>query len=160
MYFASRKVDFPRCSLLDIIFKINVVHNLIFKTVEECQTIEISMTGAAATAKGFVQGTYSKTAKENGKLTWTKGSHALWFSTNGLWIVGNTGSVGGSSGFIFARLGLPYSSLINQWEYYNGNDWVKPINEITVQCTSLETVGKYISSKIEKKELCSFVLIC
>ena len=108
------------------------------------------MSGAAATAKGFVQGNYSKTAKENGKLTWTKGNHALWFSTNGLWIVGNKGSIGGSSGFIFDRwaddsevAGLPYA-LENEFAYYNGSDWVKPINEIFVRCTSLETVGKFI----------------
>ena len=109
------------------------------------------MSGAAEASTGFVQGTYSKTAKENGKLTWTKGSHVLWFSTIGVWFVGNAGSIGGFEGFIFAPGDLPYSSLINQWRYYNGNDWVKPINEITVQCTSLETVGKYISSKIEAK---------
>ena len=91
-----------------------------------------------------------KAAKENGKLSWTKGSHALWWAPNKLWLVGSKGSIGGNSGGLLASLGLPYSSLINQWEYYDGNGWVKPINEITVQCTSLETVGKYIS-KIGKK---------
>ena len=114
------------------------------------------MRGAAATSRGFLQGTYSKSAKVNGKLSWTKGSHALWWSTNGIWIVGNKGSIGSTSGFLFDRFigsevsGLPYA-LNNEFEYQNGNDWVKPINEIFVKCTSLETVGKYISSKIEAK---------
>ena len=113
------------------------------------------MKGAAETAKGFVQGNYSKTAKENGKLSWTSANHALWF--NGLWIVGNKGSIGGNSGFLFDRddgsevSGLPYA-LENEFEYYDGSDWVKPINEIFVRCTSLETVGKFIvSSKIDAK---------
>ena len=105
------------------------------------------MTGAAATAKGFVQGTYSKSAKENGKLTWTNDNHALWWSTNGVWIVGTKGSIGGTSGFLFDRFlgseasGLPYA-LNNEFEYHDGNDWVKPINEIFVDCTSLEIIGK------------------
>ena len=93
-----------------------------------------------------------KAAKENGKLSYTKGSNALWWHPNGRWYVGKTTSMGSSSGGLKARLGQPYSSLSNQWEYYDGNDWVKPINEITVKCTNLETVGKYISSKIGKKE--------
>ena len=101
--------------------------------------------------QGSRQGVYVKGAKENGKLSYTKGSNALWWSPNGNWLVGKTTSMGGTSGGLKARLGQPYSSLSNQWEYWNGNVWVKPINEITVNCISLETVGKYISSKIEKK---------
>ena len=108
------------------------------------------MSGAAETAKGFVQGTYSKTAKENGKLSWTSASYALWWAPNKYWVVGNKGSIGGNAGFLIARLGLPYSSLSNQWEYYDGSDFVKPINEITVKCTSLETVGKYDSTYFQR----------
>ena len=100
------------------------------------------MTGAAATERGFLQGTYSKSAKVNGKLTWTKGSHALWSSTNEIWIVGLKESIGGTKGFLIGRsLGLPYA-LNNEFEYHDGNDWVKPIDEIFVECTSLEIIGK------------------
>ena len=114
------------------------------------------MTGVAATERGFLQGTYSKSAKVNGKLTWTKDSHALWWSTNENWIVGTKGSIGSTSGFLFDRWigseasGLPYA-LNNEFEYQNGNDWVKPINEIFVTCTSLETVGTYIIIKDSTK---------
>ena len=108
------------------------------------------MSGAAETSKGFVQGTYSKTAKENGKLSWTSASYALWWAPNKYWVVGNKGSIGSTSGFLFDRFigsevsGLPYA-MNNEFEYQNGNDWVKPRNEIFVKCTSLETVaGKYI----------------
>ena len=137
-------------SLLNIISKINSTYSYsyaTFKTVQECQKVQITMTGVAATERGFLQGTYSKSAKVNGKLTWIKGSHALWWSTNENWIVGNKGSIGSTSGFLFDRWigseasGLPYA-LNNEFEYQNGNDWVKPINEIFVKCTSLETVGK------------------
>ena len=63
-------------SLLNIISKINSTYSYsyaIFKTVQECQKVQITMTGVAATERGFLQGTYSKSAKVNGKLTWTKG---------------------------------------------------------------------------------------
>ena len=107
------------------------------------------MTGVTATEKGYLQGTYSKSAKVNGKLTWTKGSHALWWSTtkNGVWIVGLKEVIGGAKGALFGRsgpgqsLGLPYA-LNNVFEYYDGNNLVKPINEIFVDCTSLELIGK------------------
>ena len=101
------------------------------------------MTGAATTERGFLQGTYSKSAKENGKLTWTKGSYALWWSTKyGLWIVGYKTNIESDKGFLTIKSGLPYS-LNNAFEYLDGNNkWVKPINEIFVDCTSLEIIGK------------------
>ena len=113
------------------------------------------MTGATATEKGFLQGTYSKSAKENGKLTWTKGSYAIWWSAeNRIWIVGVEDMIGGTKGYLRSgpslSLGLPYA-LNNVFEYQDGNNWVKPINEIFVDCTSLEMIGKQKSSKIEAK---------
>ena len=89
------------------------------------------------------QGVYVKAAKENGKLSWTKGRHALWWSS-GKWRVGNIGSIGSTTSGLRAQLDLPYPSLRNQWTYFNGNKWVKPINEISVKCTRFATVGKYI----------------
>ena len=106
------------------------------------------MTGAAATEQGFAQGTYSKSAKVNGKLTWIKGSHALWWSTIGkVWIVGFENMIGSTEGYLRGRLGpsqslgLPYA-LNNVFEYKFDNNWVKPTNEIFVDCTSLEIIGK------------------
>ena len=84
-----------------------------------------------------------KAARENGKLSWIKGSHALWWSS-GKWRVGNKGSIGSTTIGLRTLLDLPYSSLRNQWEYFDGNKWVKPINEISVRCTRFETVGKYM----------------
>ena len=98
------------------------------------------MTGGAETLFGFLQGTYSKSAKENGKLTWTKGSHALWWSRKS-WMVGPKESIGGIKGFLKDRSGLPYA-FHNEFEYHYDNNWVKPINEIFVDCTSLEIIGK------------------
>ena len=100
------------------------------------------MTGVAATEHGRLQGTYSKSAKINGHLTWTKDSYTIWWSTKyGLWIVGNKTKIESDIAFLTADSGLPYS-LNNAFKYYDGNAWVKPINEIFVDCTSLEIIGK------------------
>jgi hypothetical protein len=96
-----------------------------------------------------------KAAKENGKLSWTKGNDALWWSTNGLWIIGSTTNFGGTSGGLYSPVSAqPYGNT-NDWFYWNGNAWVNPTSEITVECTNLatQTIGKYMSSqRLKQKE--------
>ena len=114
-----------------------------FKTVQECQSVQFKFSGGALAKQGLKKGVYVKADKENGKLSWTTGRNALWWRTKGLWVVGPKESIGSDKYGLRARRDLPYPSLSNQWEYFDGKKWVKSKNEISVKCTSFETVGKY-----------------
>jgi hypothetical protein len=94
--------------------------------------------GGALSAQGHVQGVYEK----SGKLTWTHTSSdkALWFGTNGNWMIGPKTEIGGTTGTKWVMLYNPVSSLPygngNEFFYWDGAEWVKPINEIEVECTT------------------------
>ena len=113
--------------------------------IEECQTIQVTLSGGALEAQesreGVYYSLYEKSAKVNGKLSWTYGSHALWLASNGVWIVGYKTDIGKPIGILYNSVsGLPYGNT-NDWHYWNGNlkKWVNPIDEIRVECTNLET---------------------
>ena len=111
--------------------------------IKECQTIQISLYGGALAAQKSreLQGLYVKSAKVNGKLSWTKlfGGYALWLASNGVWNVGFKTDIGQRIGFLHSQVSdLPYGNT-NDWSYWNDFAWVNPISEITVECTVLET---------------------
>ena len=94
--------------------------------------------GGAFSAQGHVQGVYEKSATINGKLTWTHTSSdkALWFSSNGNWIIGPKTEIGGTNGWLYnPGHGLPYGNG-NEFFYWDGTKWVKPTNEIELECTT------------------------
>ena len=90
-----------------------------------------------------MQGVYEKSAPVNGKLTWTHASsdNALWYGSNGVWIIGSKTKIGGTIGWLYNPVsGLPYGNG-NAFFYLDGTEWVKPTNEIEVElkCTTLPT---------------------
>ena len=114
--------------------------------IVECETIQITLSGAALAAQKSRDGFYVKSAKVNGKRSWTKDNHALWLASNGVWIVGSTRDIGKRIGYLHSRVGsdLPYGNT-DDWFYWNGKSlaaggaWVNPKSEITVACTISET---------------------
>ena len=96
--------------------------------IKECQTIQITLSGGALAAQESREGVYYsyyvKSAKVNGKLSWTYGSHALWLASNGVWMVGYKRDIGTPQSFLSGpESGLPYGNT-NDWSYWNGFDWV------------------------------------
>ena len=110
--------------------------------IKECQFIQITLSGGALAklaAQKLEEGVFVKSAKVNGKLSWTKGSHALWMASNEFWIVGYKTEIGKRKGFLIGpRSGLPYGKN-NDWSYWNGYAWVAWPGEIGVECTNLAT---------------------
>ena len=110
--------------------------------IKECQTIQITLSGGALaklSSQKLEVGVFEKSDKVNGKLSWTKGSHAVWLATNEVWMVGYKRDIGTRQSFLNGPgSGLPYGNT-NDWSYWNGFDWVNPINEITVKCTNVAT---------------------
>ena len=110
--------------------------------IKECQFIQITLSGGALAklaAQKLEEGVFVKSAKVNGKLSWTNGSHALWLASNGVWIVGFKTDIGERIGFLYSPVSGPPYGNTNDWFYWNGNAWVNPISEITVECTALAT---------------------
>ena len=71
----------------------NTVDYLQFFTIGTCEDdtkIKITLTGGALRAQRLAQGVYEKSATINGKLTWTHTSSdkAVWFGSNGFWMIG------------------------------------------------------------------------
>ena len=95
--------------------------------IKECQTIQITLSGGALaklSAQKLNEGVFVKSPKINGKLSWTKGSHALWLASNGVWMVGYKRDIGTRQSFLNGPgSGLPYGNT-NDWSYWNGFDWV------------------------------------
>ena len=105
--------------------------------LDPCDSIQITLSGGALSAQGHVQGVYWKSTTVNGKPSWTKGSRALWWGSNGFWMVGEKASIGGTYGWLYSPVsGQPYGNT-NDWLYHNGAAWVNPIGEIDVElgCT-------------------------
>ena len=95
--------------------------------IKECQTIQITLSGGALaklSSQKLEVGVFEKSDKVNGKLSWTKSSHAIWLATNEFWIVGLRADIGHKQGFLNGPgSGLPYGNT-NDWSYWNGFDWV------------------------------------
>ena len=93
----------------------------------ECQTIQITLSGGALaklSSQKLEVGVFEKADKVNGKLSWTKGSHALWLATNEFWIVGLRADIGQKTGFLKGPFsGKPYG-YTKDWSYWNAFDWV------------------------------------
>ena len=111
-------------------------HNKNTFKIGTCDSIQITLTGGALSAQGHVQGLYVKSTTVNGKPSWTEGSRALWFGSNGLWMIGEKASIGSNSGWLYSPVsGQPYGNT-NDWLYHNGAAWVNPIGEIELECTT------------------------
>ena len=84
----------------------------------------------------------------NGKLTWiqTSISKALWWSSNGYWIIGSMVNIGTSIGWLGNPMSGPPYGNGNDWLYYNYNTdaWVNPIDEINVELECTSESGKLI----------------
>jgi len=120
----------------------------IFRGCDKDATIQINLMGGARSAFRFLQGIYEKSATVNGKPTWTQASnfthkYALWYSSNGngYWIIGYKSQIGGPKGWLYAPVsGQPYGNG-NEFFYWDGARWVKPINEIVVKLECMHGPG-------------------
>ena len=96
--------------------------------------------GGALSTQGHVQGVYEKSANVNGIPTWTHTSSnkIIWLGSIGFWIIGpKTNNQDQDKGWLYNPVsGLPYGNG-NEFFYFNGDEWVKPTNEIEVEleCT-------------------------
>ena len=123
------------------IYSVDYLHFFTIGTCEDDTKIQITLTGGALSAQKIAQGVYQKSDPINGKLTWTHTSSdkALWFDSNGLWMI--SPKAGDSTSWLYNPVSsLPYGNG-NEFLYWNGDEWVKPINEIKVEleCTFLPT---------------------
>ena len=133
----------PLYTLPTNIYSVDYLHFFTIGTCEDDTKIQITLTGGALFAQGHLQGVYEKSATINGKLTWTHTSSdkALWFGSNGVWIIGRKTEIGGDMGWLFKPgSGLPFGNG-NEFKYWDGAHWKKPIYEIEVEleCTTLPT---------------------
>ena len=120
---------------------VDYLHFFTIGTCEDDTKIKITLTGGALSAQRLAQGVYEKSATVNGKLTWTHTSSdkAIWFDSNGFWMIGP--KTGGTTSWLYNAVSdLPYGNG-NEFLYWDGDEWVKPINEIKVEleCTFLPT---------------------
>ena len=110
--------------------------------LDPCDSIQITLSGGALFVQGHVQGVYWKSTTVNGKPSWTKGPYALWWSSNGIWMVGYKDYIGGTAGWLYSSVsGQPYGNT-NDWFYHNGIAWVNPIGEIDVELECTTESGK------------------
>ena len=120
------------------------------KTGLECQNIQITLYGGALAAQGWLQGLYLKSITINGKLSWknTSTKMEIWWDARAPGKLGSKGSdrdhwkVGSRK--MHSRYldtydsspsvsGPPYGN-VDQWSYFNGKNWEKPVDEIFVEC--------------------------
>ena len=127
------------------IYSVDYLHFFTIGTCEDDTKIQITLTGGALSTQGHVQGIYEKSATVNGIPTWTHTSSnkIIWFGSIGFWIIGpkTNNFEGGNIGWLYNPVsGLPYGNG-NEFFYFNGDEWVKPTNEIEVEleCTILPT---------------------
>ena len=113
-------------------FDIPFIREIIFSW--ECQDIQVTLAGGALSARAHVQGLYVKNVTVNGKPSWTGPiDTTLWWSSNELWIIGSNTQIGSVFGYLYSPVsGLPQGNG-NEFFYWDGAAWVKPINEITIE---------------------------
>ena len=75
-----------------------------------------------------------KSVDVNEKPSWTGPTNTvLWWGSNGVWIIGSNTEIGSDLGFLYNPVsGLPQGNG-NEFFYWDGAAWVKPINEITIE---------------------------
>ena len=100
----------------------------------ECQDIQVTLVGGALAAREHVQGLYVKNVTVNEKPSWTgPNDGTLWWGSNGVWIIGPNDEIGSDLGWLYSPVsGLPQDNG-NEFFYWTGTAWVKPINEITIE---------------------------
>ena len=85
---------------------------------------------------GFLQGDYQMSTQVNGKPSWTKSTHAIYYMLSGHWVFGPLESIGGDFAWIHAR--NDFSGLTdsyNAWTFYNGNSFTPPSDPKDIQVT-------------------------
>ena len=96
------------------------------------------MKNDALASQGLLQGMYQISGLVNGKQSWTSNSHAIWYSLDYGWLIGNLDSIGENICSIYAN--DDYGGLDdtnNQWKYWDGSNWIlASANDIFINCTS------------------------
>ena len=87
---------------------------------------------------GLFQGMYHISDAINGKESWTSNSHAIWYSLEYGWLIGDLDNIGENVCYIYAN--DDYGGLDdtnNQWNYHDGSSWIPAsANDIFINCTS------------------------
>ena len=102
-----------------------------------CETINISLKNAAATAHGSFSGTYIKSSMVNGKESWISSRNGIWFTPE-YWIISHLDYIGTNMASIYSNFGnrCPYDLSSEHWRYYHPlNGWIDAApNNINVEC--------------------------
>ena len=107
-------------------------------TIGTCEEIQLTLTGGAFSAQGGIQGLYVKSGTSNGEPVWSlcTSSNSLWLADNGIWIIGPNSLIGIAQGFFYNPVSGPPYGNGDDWLYWDGFAWIKPVGEIEVECTS------------------------
>ena len=96
------------------------------------------MKNDALASQGLLQGMYQISGLVNGKQSWISNSHAIWYSLEYGWLIGDLDTIGENVCSIYAN--DDYGGLDdtnNQWKYWDGSNWIlASANDIFINCTS------------------------
>ena len=105
---------------------------------QQCSTVIVTLKNGALASQGSLQGIYQISDLVNGQPSWTSNSHAIWYSLDYGWLIGNLDDIGENICFIYGA--DDYGGLDdtnNQWNYWDGSNWISAgANEININCTS------------------------
>jgi len=126
-----------------------------FKKEVHETTVTITLKNDVLSEQGSKAGVYELTDEEvNGKPTYRKDKHGIWYNDLGNWMIGEIGDLGSRKHAYIHTVKNDFEGIIdprNVWKYYNGDEWkTAGTNDVNVEFNAHGSL-KNLEEKVKKE---------